>query len=137
MNYNENSYELWVSMTCPIQFMNTVVELAAKGAKMKEGAFPNIKRIPYSCKMVGSTPITKKSYLTTPIIGVTEIPTLKFYNEEMLEQLSWEDFKVACKVVGITGRDRNQMTREYLAKTKQQEEELKKPQQARAKKAEK
>lgn len=45
---------------------------------------------------------------TGPVVPLTK---------EQLDALNWKtEFKEVCKLAGITGRDREQMTKEYLAK---------------------
>lgn len=41
----------------------------------------------------------------------------KPWTKEQLDEMDWEtEFKAVCKAVGITGRSRDKMTKEYLAK---------------------
>ena len=48
-----------------------------------------------------------------------KIYKLPEYTKEQLSDLSWEDFKLSVKTLGITGRDRSLMTTKYLQMTGQ------------------
>lgn len=45
------------------------------------------------------------------------VDVITSYTREQLDAMDWvTEFKVACKAAGITGRDREKMTKEYLSK---------------------
>ena len=125
IDYSKNTFELWVSIVDPLEFMKVVVELSAKGATILEGSMPRLRGTPLEIKMAVDS--TKTKFLDEDIIGVVEIPKKIFYSGDDLEDMTFDEFRVACKYVGIIGRDRNQMMREYMALVHKQKEELSKP----------
>lgn len=125
IDYSKNTFELWVSIVDPLEFMKVVVELSAKGATILEGSMPRLRGTPLEIKMTVDSDKTK--FLDEDIIGVVEIPKNIFYSSDDLEDMTFDEFRVACKYVGIIGRDRNQMMREYTALVHKQKEELSKP----------
>lgn len=125
IDYSKNTFELWVSIVDPLEFMKVVVELSAKGATILEGSMPRLRGTPLEIKMTVDSAKTK--FLDEDIIGVVEIPKSIFYSSDDLEDMTFDEFRVACKYVGIIGRDRNQMMREYMALVHKQKEELSKP----------
>lgn len=135
IDYSKNTFELWVSIVDPLEFMQVVVELSAKGATILEGSMPRLRGTPLEIKMTVDSDKTK--FLDEDIIGVVEIPKKIFYSREDLEDMTFDEFRTACKYVDVIGRDRNQMMREYMALVHKQEEELAKPSKAKAKEASK
>ena len=125
IDYSKNTFELWVSIVDPLKFMQVVVELSAKGATILEGSMPRLRGTPLEIKMTVDSAKTK--FLDEDIIGVVEIPKNIFYSSDDLEDMTFDEFRVACKYVGIIGRDRNQIMREYMALLHKQKEELSKP----------
>ena len=131
IDYTKNTFELWVSIVDPLQYMKVIVDLAGKGATLKDGTMPRLRGTPLEAKLVVQT--TKTVFLEEPIIGVIEIPKKVFYSKDDLEDMTFEDFREACKYAGVTGRDRNQMLREYMSLVHNQEEDLAKPTKAKTK----
>lgn len=125
IDYSKNTFELWVSIVDPLEFMQVVVELSAKGATILEGSMPRLRGTPLEIKMTVDSSKTK--FLDEDIIGVVEIPKKIFYSRDDLEDMTFDEFRTACKYVDVIGRDRNQMMREYMALVHKQEEELAKP----------
>lgn len=139
-------YHLYITGSDPVgfNFLENIIEMAALGAKIKEGTLPYM-RFPHSVSMVleADEPPTP-----TAVIRVFEYDTnkelkAKFieakaaefsmdagpdislatndkgepWSKEELDAMDWEtEFKAVCKAVGITGRSRDKMTKEYLAK---------------------
>ena len=56
--------------------------------------------------------------------GIKSIKVARYapcmYTREQLDELSWEDLKVECKKLDLTGRDRNLLTTKYLKATNQE-----------------
>lgn len=108
-----NHYLVYVTGTDGIgyNFIKNVVSLANKGATLKEDKVPSL-RFPHSAYMEFSTEEFMK-----------DIPGFRFQiveenlSRDQLEALEWEDFKKILKKRGIGGRNREQMTREYLKLT--------------------
>lgn len=145
------TYEIHVTGSDPVgfNFLDNVVEMASKGAKIKEGQMPFLK-FPHRCTMVleaeeAPTPTafirvfhedTKKEVYAKKIEAVkVEQPDGTFsveidpavatndkgepWTKEQLDAMSWDELKLVVKAAtGQSGRDRQKLTREYLAKTK-------------------
>ncbi len=121
-----------------MNLIENVIEMAALGAVMKPGTIPSM-RFPQSVSMVleSDTPPTPKpcirvfeydgnkevfaSYVE-PVVAkfsteVDDANETTHFTKEQLDAMEWEsEFKEVCKAVGITGRSRDKMTKEYLAK---------------------
>lgn len=46
-------------------------------------------------------------------------PDFAVYTKQMMQELSWDDFREACSLHGVKGRDREVMLNSYLIATKQ------------------
>lgn len=90
-------------------FMKNVVALANKGAVLQEGKVP-FMRFPHQAFMYFQTDELMEN---SPGFRFQRIQEL--YTKDQLEAMEWDDFKMVLKRdFGITGRNRQQMTREYL-----------------------
>jgi len=90
-------------------FMKNVVSLANKGAVLQEGKVP-FMRFPHQAFMYFETDELMEN---TPGFQFQRIQEL--YTKEQLDAMEWEDFRMVLKRgFSITGRNRQQMTREYL-----------------------
>ena len=106
-----NEYKILVTGNDGIgyNFMSNVVELANMGATLEEGKVPCL-RFPFSAWM----------YLKTDELMESK-PGFQFqimqenFTKEQLDDMEWPEFK-ACvkKKYGITGRDRQLLTSQYL-----------------------
>lgn len=125
--------------------IENIVELANLGAKIKPGTLPSM-RFPHSCSMEleAETPPTPRATVRVfeedsnkeifaafvqPVAATFSLETEDEvvvdkstnggtpWTKEQLDELDWEtEFKEVCKSVGISGRSRDKMTKEYLAK---------------------
>lgn len=93
------------------KFVDTIVEMAQKGAVRSYNTVPRMI-MPFSCEMVLDVdpryPVKATPYLY-PL--PYDIPT---YSPEQLEVMVWEEFREACAMVGVKGRDRKKMIEDYL-----------------------
>lgn len=90
-------------------FMRNVVALANKGAVLQEGKVP-FMRFPHQAFMYFETDELMEN---SPGFQFQRIQEL--YTKDQLEAMEWDDFKMVLKRdFGITGRNRQLMTREYL-----------------------
>ncbi len=90
-------------------FLKNVVEMANKGAKLQEGKVPTM-RFPYSAWM---TLETKEIMEDKP--GIRFQIIVEKFTKEQLDEMEWEDFKrVLKRQYGLGGRNRDQMTKQYL-----------------------
>jgi hypothetical protein len=125
-----------------LNLLENVVKIANMGGVLKEGTLPSM-RFPHSASMildadeppVPSATVRVFEYDTCKEVfaafvepkaqGFTmEVETVDKskngdtpWTKEQLDAMEWEtEFKEVCKSVGITGRSRDKMTKEYLAK---------------------
>jgi len=128
-----------------LNLIENIIEMANLGAKLKPGTLPSM-RFPHSCSLVleAEVPPTPRATLrvfeydtckevfaafvepvakTFSLDTVDEVVVDKSTNQgtpwtkEQLDSMDWEtEFKEVTKSVGITGRSRDKMTKEYLAK---------------------
>lgn len=106
-----NEYKVLVTGSDGIgyTFIKNVIELANMGAVIEEGKVPTM-RFPFSAWM----------YLKTDELMENK-PGFQFqimqenFTKEQLDDMEWSEFKAVLKrKFGIGGRNREQMTREYL-----------------------
>lgn len=105
-----NKYLCYVtgSDTLGYSFMQNVVKLAQKGAVLQDKKVP-VMRFPQSAWMT----------LTTEEI-MEDSPGFRFQivqeklSKEELEEMEWDNLRAVCKKRGITGRDRQQLIRQYF-----------------------
>ncbi len=97
-------------------FLKNVTEVASKGGTLLDGKVPTM-RFPYSAWMyVESEELLKdKPGFKYQIIAEN-------FTKEQLDEMTWEEVKKAVKArFGITGRDREQLIRQYLSKVEELE----------------
>ena len=106
-----NEYKVLVTGSDSIgySFMKNIIELANKGAVLEEGKVPAL-RFPHQAWM----------YLNTEELMVNK-PGFQFqimqeiFTKDQLDDMDWDTFKYTLKrKYGLGGRNREQMTREYL-----------------------
>lgn len=139
-------YHIHVTSKDPFGFnmIENIIELAKRGATIKPDTLPFMS-FPHSTSMVletdeAPTPTAfmrwfeydtnKEVYATfveakaaefsmdaEPDISLATNDKGEPWTKEQLDAMDWEtEFKAVCKSVGITGRSRDKMTKEYLAK---------------------
>lgn len=96
----------------PIKFTETIIDLASKGAKLKPNSYVFVKHYPLHCEM--EIYVEADEQLESTAL-VTAIPVPVSFTKEELEVMEWEALKDTCKVVGITGRNRDKMVKDYLS----------------------
>lgn len=139
------SYHLHVTSTDSLgmNMIENIIKLANAGATLKPGSIP-FMRFPHSVSMVMTTDTpptpsatvrvfemdTSKEVFAAFVEPVAATFSLDSddtvdvskngdtpWTKDQLDGMDWEtEFKVVCKAVGITGRSRDKMTKEYLAK---------------------
>lgn len=96
-------------------FLVNIQKIANLGGVIDTSHLINNK-FPHSCVMKLETSEPIKTDMGN---GIEVIPVVATLSEGELKELNWESFKSVCKKqFGITGRDRQKMTDEYLAKAK-------------------
>ena len=106
-----NEYKVLVTGSDSIgySFMKNIIELANKGAVLEEGKVPAL-RFPQSCWMYLQT---KELMENKP--GFQFQIMQEIFTKDQLDELEWSEFKaVVKKKYGITGRDRQLLTTQYL-----------------------
>ena len=104
-----------VTSTNPVDFVQKLLELGAKGAMLKERTCPRLKGLPYAAELVFEVDgiVTLEN---TP--GVNAIPVAlseKVYTKEQLEAMPIEEMRPVVASRGVKGRDKVKMIKQYLA----------------------
>lgn len=103
-----------VTATNPVEFVQRLLELGAKGATLKERTCPRLKGLPYAAELV--LEITGSDELQAgPGVNAIPVPmAVKVYTKEELEAMDWDTFRSAVQSKGVKGRQREVMTVKYL-----------------------
>jgi len=103
-----------VTSTNPVDFVQKLLELGAKGATLKERTCPRLKGLPYAAELV--LEITGSDELkAAPGVNAIPVPmAIKVYSKEELEAMDWDTFRSAVQSKGVKGRQREVMTVKYL-----------------------
>lgn len=103
-----------VTATNPVEFVQRLLELGAKGATLKERTCPRLKGLPYAAELV--LEITGSDELQAgPGVNAIPVPmAIKVYTKEELEAMDWDTFRSAVQSKGVRGRQREVMTVKYL-----------------------
>lgn len=107
-----NKYHVNVSDTdaLGIKFFQTCINLAQKGATLKED---NTLKISFPRSVWFE--ISTEEFLESDILqGLKVIPVEVQYTKEMLEAMEWETFKTAVALKNVRGRSRDVMTAKYI-----------------------
>ena len=107
-----NKYHVNVSDTdaLGIKFFQTCINLAQKGATLKED---NALKISFPRSVWFE--ISTDEFLESDILqGLKVIPVEVQYTKEMLEAMEWETFKTSVGQKGVRGRARDVMTAKYI-----------------------
>lgn len=133
-------YELHVGSKDHIgmNFVENIIDLASKGAYQKEGTLPRMVW-PFKVVMMIESEETPAPSAHIRVFDVednckeifslndSEQPTGFSFDmdskltKDQIDALEWKEFKDVCKKVGITGRDRNQMTKKFIDYQESQE----------------
>jgi hypothetical protein len=101
----------------PVQLVERLLEMGAKGAKIKEKTYPRIKGLPYMVELEVESDKDTEVFVA-PGITASPIPLVeKKYNKEELEAMEWDFFRKVCASYDIGGRQRSVMTGKYLQAT--------------------
>jgi hypothetical protein len=109
------SQEFVIRTADPRKFVDEVVALAQKGAVLKENTYPRLKGYPITATMVIEDSGNGVDKSSSPNVQAMPVKSEdKTYSKEELESMEWDELKKAAKSLGITGRDRDILTRKYL-----------------------
>ena len=94
------------------RYVDTIVELALKGATRSYGTVPRMV-VPFTCEMeiIVSGPADAIKSSACVIALPVEYDA---YTESELEAMVWDEFREAVSTAGVKGRDRKKMTEDYL-----------------------
>ena len=105
----------------PIAFMKNVESLIRQGCVLEENTYPSLRGPILEVKLVKPCNV---NILEEDVIqngfgyhAYAIEPSQFCYSEEFVKELPWATFKNLCKALGIGGRDRQKMTRQYLDAT--------------------
>lgn len=94
------------------KYVETLLELGAKGAKLSEGTVPKLI-MPFQAELVME--ITDPSQILKSTPNIIAYPVdYEVYTESQLTSMVWEDFREAVATQGVKGRDRTIMLEKYL-----------------------
>lgn len=114
---NTYKIELKAKDSAGIKFLEQVVKFANMGASI-DTAYPTKNTFPNQVMLSVQT----EEFLEDDIVnGMRVYPVELQYSREYLETLTIQDLRPLVKERGVTGRDCNQMIREYLETFKKEE----------------
>lgn len=94
-----------------VEWMKAVVDWASKGARLSKGSVPKMV-VPFMVDMEIEVE-AHAQYKSTPTAIAYPVKST-FYTEQQLTDMEWNDFRKACKAVGVVGRDKKTMLEDYL-----------------------
>lgn len=105
-----NQYKLHITSSdyYGVNFIENIIKYSSKGATLDMSNHV-YNYYPYSCTMLISTDEFLKSELCVEVEIVREE-----WTKEVLQEMRIEDLRAIVASRGITGRDKNQMIREFL-----------------------
>lgn len=109
---------IMVRDTNPITLMGNLQTLIQQGCELDVDAYPQLRTAVVEVKLIKHCNINDLEadmIESFPGVHASPIAHTEFaYDEEFVKALPWETFKNLLKAVGIGGRDRQKMTRQYL-----------------------
>lgn len=105
-----NQYKLHITSSdyYGVNFIENIIKYSSKGAVL-DMSHHIYNYYPHSCTMLISTDEFLKSELCVEVEVVKEA-----WTKEQLDKMSWDDVRELAKSRGITGRDRQLVTRQFL-----------------------
>lgn len=98
-----------------IEFATELMKWGAMGAKLQANSVPRLFA-PFTAEMeIMVNP--KAPHKDTHCIRAYP-PDHRIYTEQELEQMEWNEFRESVALLGIKGREREKMVREYLEAVK-------------------
>lgn len=95
-----------------VKYVETLLELGAKGAKLSEHTVPKLI-MPFQAELVMEIIDPSQALKSTPHIIAYPVD-YEVYTESDLISMVWEDFREAVATQGVKGRDRTIMLERYL-----------------------
>lgn len=101
-------------------FVEKIGEMYKLGATLAPNTVPRLTT-PFPFQAEFLLEIDSPEQAVKSSLGVHALkPDYAVYTKQMMQELSWDDFRVACSMHGVKGRDREKMLTEYLTATKQE-----------------
>ena len=95
-----------------VKYVETLLELGAKGAKLSEHTVPKLI-MPFQAELVMEITDPSQALKSTPHIIAYPVD-YEVYTKDVLESMVWEEFREAVATQGVKGRDRTIMLEKYL-----------------------
>ena len=109
--------EVIISTQDRIVFIDKVVELAKKGAVRKSGTTPYYGA-PFGFRVEMVLNINSPEDVITSGPHVHAIPPFYDpYTEQEMRDMAWDDFREACSLYNVRGKEREKMLNDYLKAT--------------------
>lgn len=102
----------------PMTLIAKLEEYILAGAKVDPTEFTHLRTLPMRVGLYVEGPADKDDWLwkNNAYLNCFGIDVAEFtYDAKALEELEWNDFRKVCAAVGVKGRDRAKMAKEYLA----------------------
>jgi hypothetical protein len=102
----------------PMTLIAKLEEYILAGAKVDPTEFTHLRTLPMRIGLYVEGPADKADWLweNDPYLNCYGIDVAEFtYDAAGLEALEWDDFRKVCAGVGVKGKERAKMTKEYLA----------------------
>ena len=101
-------------------FVEKIGEMYKLGATLAPNTVPRLTT-PFPFQAEFLLEIDSPEQAVKSSLGVHALkPDYAVYTKQMMQELSWDDFRVACSMHGVKGRDREKMLTEYLTTTNQE-----------------
>ena len=113
--------------TEPMQFILDLEEAIRNGARIDSDVYPRLAAFPHSVGLYVEGPADNSSWhwASTARLNCYPIPEVNLiYTEETIAELDWDTFREVVRAVGVKGRDRTKMTKEYFAALENKSEEV-------------
>lgn len=109
-----NKYEVFITGgdIMGYDFIEKIVKYANLGAVISKEEIPRVKNFPQTVRLYLETEQALKEEPGVRLAAYREVVP---YTKEELDGMSWDELRAAAKLAGLSGRDRDKLTREYLA----------------------
>lgn len=102
----------------PITFVKSIEYLVKKGCTLEDDTYPILRNVILEAKFIklcDVNNIEEDLIEGRPGIQASPIQHTEYQHDlETVKELPWETFKNLLKCIGITGRDRNKLTTQYV-----------------------
>ena len=102
----------------PLTLVAKLEEYILAGARVDPTEYASLRSLPMRVGLYVEGPADKDNWLwkNDAYLNCFGIDVAEFtYDAKALEALEWNDFRKVCNAVGVKGKERAKMTKEYLA----------------------